>query len=338
MIVTPWQLSRRAELYHQLGAMISAGVPLIQSLEMTAANPAIRASRETVLKLIAHLKAGLTFSESMTRAQGWMPEFDVALLSVGEKSGRLDSSFRQLSDYYATRAKIIRDTIAGLVTTLATLHVFLLIFPLGLLTSFVQGIFYGNYAECLPFLIQKAVVFGGGYLAVFLLIYACQGNRGEYWRSIVEGLAGTIPILRTARKYLVLARLSAALEALISAGVSIVEAWHLASAASGSPDLRRTVFGWKYELDAGVTPGELVNRTRYFPEMFSNLYNTGEQSGRLDDTLHRLQVYFEDEGFRKLRLFTRVMNGTIYGIVVLIVAYNVITFYVGRFSSMMDQI
>jgi type II secretory pathway component PulF len=72
--------------------------------------------------------------------------------------------------------------------------------------------------------------------------------------------------------------------------------------------------------------------------MFSSLYNTGEQSGRLDDTLRRLEVYFEDEGFRKLRLFTRVMNGTIYGIVMLIVAYNVITFYVGRFDSMLDGI
>jgi len=204
------------------------------------------------------------------------------------------------------------------------------------MVSFVQGIFYSNYIQCIPFLIEKAIVFGGGYVAVFLLIYACQGNRGEYWRSMVENITSMVPILRTARKYLVLARLSAALEALISGGVSIVQSWQLAGAASGSPRLRRAVSGWTYELDAGVTPGELVNRTTYFPAMFSNLYNTGEQSGRLDDTLARLTAYFEDEGFRKLRLFTRVMNGVIYGAVVIMVAIQVISFYVGRFSSMLD--
>ena len=338
MIVTPWQLSRRAELYHQLGAMLSAGVPLIRGLEMTAANPSARPLREIVYQLVTHLKTGLTFTESMTQAQGSMPEFDVALLSVGEKSGRLDSSFRQLADYYAARAKIIRDTISGLVITLATLHVFLLVFPLGLMVLFVQGLFFNNYSQCIPFLIQKAVVFGVGYLGVFLLIYACQGNRGEYWRSLVEAVTGVVPLLRTARRYLALARLSAALEALVSSGVSILEAWQLASAASGSPRLHRTVASWSHDLDAGVTPGELVNRAPYFPEMFANLYNTGEQSGQLDDTLHRLKVYFEEEGFRKLRVFTRVMNGTIYAILVVMVAINVIGFYVGYFNSLLGGV
>lgn len=337
MIVTPWQLSRQAELYHQLGAMLSAGVPLIKAMEMAARNPAVRGSEKAVTQLINHLKSGLTFTDSMVRVRGWLPEFDIALLSVGENSGRLDLSFRQLSAYYEARAKIIRDTIAGLATTVLTLHVFLLIFPLGFLISFAQGIFYSNFAQCLPFLIQKLIVFGVGYAVVFLLIYASQGNRGEYWRSVVEGITGTIPILRTARRYIVLARLSAALEALISGGVSIVKSWQLASAACGSPRLRRSVDGWIPELDAGVTPAELVNRTGYFPEMFANLYNAGEQSGKLDESLARLRDYFQEEGFRKLRLFTRVMNGTIYGLVALLVAYQVITFYLGYFNSMLDS-
>jgi type II secretory pathway component PulF len=337
MIVTPWQLSRRAELYHQLGAMLAAGVPLIQALEMARSNPALRGSSETIPQILAHLKNGSTFADSMKRVHGWLPEFDVALLSVGEKSGRLDESFRQLSVYYAGRARIIRDTIAGLVTTLATLHVFLLIFPLGYLTSFVQGIFYGDYQACVPFLIQKAVVFGGGYLAVFLLIFACQGKRGERWRALVEQVTGAIPVLRSASRFLVLSRLAAALGALINAGVLIVEGWELASNASGSPRLRRTVSEWRRMLDAGVTPGEMVNRSAYFPSMFANLYNTGEQSGRLDDALERLRIYFEEEGFRKLRLFTRLMNGTIYGVVVLLVAYNVIRFYMGYFGNLLNS-
>ena len=99
----------------------------------------------------------------MTRVQGWMPEFDVALLSVGEGSGRLDVSFKLLANYYAARAKIIRDTIAGLVITTATLHVFLLVFPLGLWIAFAQGILNNDYARCLPFLVEKAVVFGALY-------------------------------------------------------------------------------------------------------------------------------------------------------------------------------
>jgi Type II secretory pathway, component PulF len=337
MIVTPWQLSRQAELYHQVGSMISAGVPLIQALEMSVRNPGTKGSRHVVEKLITHLQSGLTFTDSMIRVKGWLPDFDIALLSVGEQSGRLDISFHQLSEYYEARAKIIRDTLAGLAMTLITLHVFLLIFPLGLFVSMVQGLINSNFAQCIPFLIQKAIVFGGGYAVVFFLIFSSQGNRGEYWRSVVEGVMMRIPILRTARRYLVLARLSTALEALVSGGVNIVQAWKLAGRASGSPGLNRSISTWKAQLEAGVTPAELVNRTRYFPEMFANLYSTGETSGRLDDTLTRLRDYFREEGFRKLRLFTRVLNGVIYGTVAVMVAIQVIRFYLAYFNAMLEQ-
>ena len=189
MIVTPTQLNRRAELYHQLGSMISAGVPLLKALEMVSTNPAIRVSRASLSELIQCLEAGMTFTASLNKVQGWLPEFDVALLAAGEQSGRLDSSFKLLSLYYASRAKIIRDTISGLLVTLATLHVFLLVFPLGYLVSFVQGIFSGNYSMCIPFILQKAAVFGIGYFVVFFLLFACQGKRGEHWRSLLESVS-----------------------------------------------------------------------------------------------------------------------------------------------------
>ena len=96
--------------------------------------------------------------------------------------------------------------------------------------------------------------------------------------------------------------------------------------------------GWRDEIRTGATPAELVNRTRYFPEMFSNLYSTGEHSGQLDDTLRRLQSYYQEEGFRKLRVFTRIMNGTIYGGMALLVAIYVIRFYMNYYGSIMRNI
>ena len=334
MITTPGQLNRRAELYHQLGSMVGAGVPLIKSLEMVRSSPAIGVSRTTVDGLIHYLQAGLTFTESMQRIQGWMPDFDIALLAVGEESGKLDGSFKLLAEHYAARASIIRDTIAGLITTMATLHVFLLIFPLSLLIAFVQGIVFGDLSRCLPFLIEKIVVFGGIYSGAFLLIYAMQGQRGEVWRSMVETVTQVIPVLGRARWFLALSRLAGALEAATAAGVSIFKSWELAGAASGSPQLRREINTWRPRLEAGMTPAELINQSNCFPQIFANRYETAEQSGRIDEALHRLQMYYQEEGFRALRLFTRLMNGTIYGILVLVVAYTVVTFYIGYFSQM----
>jgi type IV pilus assembly protein PilC len=315
--------------------MIGAGVPILKALEMSGRHPEVRGSKKVVEGLIQSLKSGLTFTESMTREHGWMPEFDIALLSVGEETGRLDKSLSLLANYYESRAKIIRDTISSMVPTLATLHVFLFLFPLSLFISFALGVFNNDYGQCIPFLIEKAVVFGGLYGITFFFVFACQGQRGEAWRSIVESLFGLVPILRTARRYLALSRLAAALEASISSGVSVFTGWELAGKAAGSPRLRRIVSSWKPQLDQGVTPGELVNKNSYFPEMFANFYHTGEQSGRLDDALGRLHAYYQDEGMRRLRMFTRIMAGTIYALIALLVAYTVITFYMGHFSDLL---
>jgi type II secretory pathway component PulF len=257
----------------------------------------------------------------------------VALLSAGEQSGRLDIVFQQLGVYYAARATIVRDTISRLLVTVATLHVFFLIFPLGLFVNCAKGIMDNDSAACIRYIIEKIIVFGSLYGLVLFFIFACQGKRGDRWRTVVESLAQAVPLLRTAQKYLVLSRLAAALEALVTSGVSIVKAWPLAASAGGSPHLKREVARWEAELERGRTPAELVSQTRYFPEMFANLYHTGEISGKLDETLGRLRTYFNEEGFRTLTLFTKIFTGTVYGLVVVLVAYNVINFYSNLFSG-----
>lgn len=337
MIVTPVELNRRAQFYEQLASMIAAGVPLLQALEMASRSNAFRGSHKTIRELIGHLQEGLSFSDSMVKIKGWLPEFDIALLSVGEQSGRLDATFKLLARYYASRAKIIRDTIVSMLFTLLTLHVFLLIFPIGLWVAFVMGFMHNHYSDCVPFITEKLIVFGGLYGTVFLLIFACQGRHGERWRAFVESIVRMIPMLRTAIKYFALARLAAALDALTNAGVPVIQSWEMAAAACGSPRLKREILQWTPQLETGMTPAEMVAQIGYFPELFSNLYTTGETSGKLDETLSRLHTYYEEEGFRALQLFTRVLNGLLYCAVVVLVAFGVIRFWTNYYGNLLNR-
>jgi len=195
-----------------------------------------------------------------------------------------------------------------------------------------------DYTQCLPFIIEKIAVYGGLYGGVFFLIFACQGNRGEGWRAMIESIFTMIPLLRTAVKYLALARLASALEALTNAGVSVIKSWELAGAACGSPRLKRDILEWTPQLETGVTPADMVNQIHYFPEMFRNLYSSAEISGKLDETLVRLHRYYEEEGFRTLQLFTRILNGIIYGSIAALVAFNVIRFWMNYYGALFNSI
>jgi type II secretory pathway component PulF len=150
---------------------------------------------------------------------------------------------------------------------------------------------------------------------------------------VVESLLRPIPVLGTARHYLALSRLATALEALIGAGVRIIEAWDLAAAACGSPALRRAVQAWKPQVVAGQPPSEAVRACPQFPEMFANLYTSGEISGKLDDSLRQLHRFYNEEGIRKLHLVLQWVPRFVYFIVALIVACIVIRFWLNYFNQ-----
>jgi type IV pilus assembly protein PilC len=332
LIVTPQQLAHRAELYHQLASLTAAGVPLRESLERLLKSPPSKSFRTALVEVNLRISQGHTFSEALERSGNWLPSFDLALVHAGEESGRLDFVFRLLAHYYQERARLTRSVISELLYPAAILHLAILILPVQMLTRLVWE------GDVIGFAAQKGVILGIIYGTVFLIIYVAQSRHGEGWRAMLEKAVHPIPILGSANRFLALARLSAALEGLIMAGVSIIKAWELAANASGSPQLRRTVRSWKPSLEAGQTPAEMVQESRAFPELFASLYATGEISGQLDVTLKRLYEHYQQEGSRKLHAVAQWTPRLVYFGIVFTVAYAVIRFWLDYFSQISEAI
>ena len=326
LVFSPGQFARRAELYLQLAQLVSAGMGVVPALEEMNRRPPARSYREPLRLILDEIGRGRTFPEAVARTRGWLPEFDLALLQAGETVGRLDTSFRNLAGFYNERARLAKQLISQLLYPIGLIHfaafVFLIVLPFaraGLHLDASLGWLFIRAALCLSPL----------YLGTALLIYALQSKHGETWRACIETVSHPLPMLGTARHYLSLARLAAALEALLSAGVKPVEAWEIAANASGSPALRRIVQAQKPLLLAGRTPSEVIRDCSRFPAMFSNLYTTGETSGKLDESLGSIRCYYNEEGMRKLQTLATLLPKLVYFIVLLVIAYCVITFYTG---------
>ncbi len=324
LLLTPRQLRYRSELYTQFGSLTAAGVSLLQACDMLIRNPPARAFRQPLRRLLDYLTQGFTFSESLSRLPGWLPDFDIALIRAGETSGRLEACFKILANYYEERAQLLRQMIADLAYPFFIVHFAILITP------FPQLFLTGNLQA---YLTQVLGILVPVYALVFLILLACQGRHGESWRALIERVGRLIPILGTARKELALARLSMALESLISAGVSIIEAWQMAAAASGSPALRRAIAAWPPKLQAGRMPSEAVRDCSEFPEVFASLYATGELSGKLDETLKRLHTLLQDNASRKLRALAQWIPRLIYIAICLAIGWRVLSFWSGYFGD-----
>ena len=102
LIISPRHLTQRAEVFQQLASLNSAGVGLLPALEMVRNSPPSRGWRTVLNRLIQSLEQGATFSDSLAGvSKNWAPSFDKALIQAGESSGRLDTCFRFLSEYYS---------------------------------------------------------------------------------------------------------------------------------------------------------------------------------------------------------------------------------------------
>ncbi len=324
IVFTPGQLTRRAELYHQLGQLSVAGLPITNALEQLQRHPPSPAFREPLRLMLQEINAGRTFSEAMAGSGRWVSPFDLALVEAGERSGRLDTTFRTLADLYTERARLTKQMLGELAYPVFLLHFAVLIF------AFVR--YVGTWK------IQSGLVVIAGvlipiYALVVVFVYVSQSRHGEAWRSLYEKLLHGVPILGSGRRELALARLALALEALINAGVSIIEAWELAATVSGSAALRRTVHRFLPAVRAGQTPSEAVTACGMFPDLFANQYHAGEVSGKLDETLRRLHRYYQEEGSRKIHAVAQWTPRLIYLVIALSIAYFIINFWMKHFQN-----
>lgn len=330
LFLTPRRLDQFGEFYHQTGTMLGSGLTLIRALELIRDAPPAVSFRPRLNRVIADLQQGATFSEALANVRGWLPELDIALIAAGEQSGRLDACCLRLAGYYKERARLLRSIFAELAYPVFLLLLVLLIFPPGALADLVWK------GDVTGYVIPKLQILAVVGLVQVLVLMLNRTGQARGFRRVWEELLHAIPVFGRARRSMALARLTLALEALLNAGVSILDAWPLAAAASGSPALEAATARARERMVAGETPGEAIARESAFPAKFTSLYRSGELSGRLDQSLAYLHADYADEAARLYKRLAEWTPRLVFLLIALLVGYFIVSFWMGYFSRLLD--
>jgi type II secretory pathway component PulF len=328
LITTPGQLKQQGQFYLQLSSMTRAGVTIMQAVEVLRKSPPNRKLGVIAGRIGAKIEQGATFTEAMRSIGRHLPEFDVALIEAGETSGRMAESFKLLGDFYQEQASLVSRVISAMIYPVFLLVMAVLIFPPSMLSELV---WYGRTGKYVGSKIQIFLPICG---VTFFAIWALQARRALAWRSFLERLFSMVPVVSGLQRNLALARLSAALEALINAGVTIIEAWDIAARAAGSQRIERAVDDAKPRLLQGETPGEVISGQRIYPDLFTSTYRTGEVSGQLDDALRRMYRHYMQEATTSMERLAIFVPKIAYLGIALVIAYHVLSFYSGYFNQL----
>jgi type II secretory pathway component PulF len=310
--------------------MTTAGVSVMQGIELLRRNAPTRKLKNASEQIMQGLVQGQTFAEAMRGSGYKIPEFDTALIEAGESAGRLDQCFRILGDFYKERGSMASKVLSQLMYPLFLFHFAVLLFPISYFTDLILK------GQTIPFIANKLTVLVPFYAAIFFLLWIIRSDRNAAIRNFIEQVSLSTPLIGGLRRSFSLARLCAALEALINAGVTIIEAWDLSARASGSPRIIRAVAEVRPRIVSGELPSEAIASQGIYPDLFVSSYRTGEMSGQLDEALRRLYRYYQEAATEGLNRFAEWLPRLIYFGVAIAIAFQIVSFYSGYFKQLND--
>src|SRR5262245_49377574 len=305
----------------QLAALIHAGLPVLQSVQMLrqrSPNPKLRAVLSDVE---ARIKSGSALSEALESQGDTFPKIYTASILAGERSGNLDDVLRRYVEYTKSIAQLRRKIRSALTYPVMLLcAAFILI---SILTTFVIPQFsslYDNMGGELPTItvyvvgVSSAVRENIYWLLPTLLITGAgifSWRRTENGRRTMDRWILKVPIVGELIKQLTTAQLSRSLATLLAGGTTVVESFQIALQSVSNRDLLRSTEPALPKIREGKPFTESLAAAGWVPELAVDMIGVGERSGSLREMLDEVAGFYDAETETKLGQLTSLIEPTI---------------------------
>jgi type II secretory pathway component PulF len=314
--------------YAELAKLLAAGFGIRQAAAVMLAGGLPRAQAGWLRAMEQGLESGRSISEALGGDATAVSELERSMLGAGERGGRLDAALQHLADYFGMLAAVRAEALKRLVYPFFMVHV---------------GVFVVVLPQPLLGADAAAGSLGGRMLLALLVVYA--GGLGLLWlgrallnaarrHARLDHMLNRIPVLRSARNNLAMARFTKVYHMGILAGLSMVETAETAARAAHSAALSEAGHAMAQAASAGNELGPVLLALPAFPKAFARSYATAEQAGTLDKDLERWAAVFQADAARAAATLASVLTTLISTAILLLVAWGVWNFYSGYFNSL----
>lgn len=325
-------------LYSQLGTMLKAGVPIQRALT-TLSIKAPRGMRPAVTALSGHIQNGKPLQEAMASLPQWFSLIDQHIVAVSEQSGSLDTGLASLGSYYDGRARARRHMTGAMIYPALLLMAAILIskVPAYLISQFGEGT-YTTFA----FLRDTVGLLLGLVIGLFLFSWLSKWLlRNPVTRLSFDRFINRIPVFGSFRESFALYHWLQSIRLMLKAGYGVLQALKFSSATAASPFIAAAYLKMKPRLGGHETVSHSLAATNAFPEVLVQMWATGEESGRMDETLDKLTTTYEERWQENLKHLTAWLPRIVYLMVMIYVAFQILKLagiYVQQINSMTEPL
>jgi type IV pilus assembly protein PilC len=294
-----------AIFFRQFSVMIDAGLPLVQCLEILAANQENVSFQKALTGVRTTVEGGATLANAMRGYPKIFDDLTTNMIEAGETGGILDVILQRLATYVEKAVKLKAAVKSALIYPVSVIGIAVII--VGCLLKFVVPIFINLFASLqvdLP--LPTRIVMGLSYIVgrFWWVMFAGLGalvfgigqmRKNEKGRYIWDSFMLKLPVFGLVLRKIAVARFSRTLGTLLTSGVSILEALNITARTSGNAVLEQALFKVRKAIEEGRTIVDPLRESAVFPNMVTQMIGVGEATGAMDAMLQKIADFYEDE-------------------------------------------
>ncbi len=302
----------------QLSTMVSAGLPLTDSLVILQKQTKNAHFGKILSRIVADVEGGLALSKAMEQHPKVFTVVYIRLIEAGETGGVLDKVLMKLADSMEkekefkskTKGAFVYPAIVVVVMVVVVAVMMIFVIPkltmlyeeigtdLPLMTRVMIGI--SDFMVGFWWLVLLAI---GGFFFGFRLF-----SKTPKGSDIVSKVVLSLPVWGKMRKTIILAEFTRTLGLLIGTGIPIITALKVVRDILTNSTYRDGIDVAMRRVERGSPLHVPMAQNPAFPPIIAQMMRVGEETGKMDEVLGRLAVYFEQESENMVRNLTTAME------------------------------
>lgn len=327
----------------QMAVMMKAGVPLVQSLEITGRGHEKPAVAEMLLTMKATVEGGSSFAEALAQFPLYFDDLFVNLVDAGEKSGALETLLDKIATYKEKTEAIKKKVKKALTYPIAVVVIALIVTAVLLIYVVPQfeTLFQGFGAD-LPAFTQMVVNMSRWLQANWWMLIGVIGGAGfafgffqkrsAAFRRFLDRVMLKIPVVGDILYKSAVARFSRTLGTMFTAGVPLVEGLDSVAKAAGNIVFEEAIFKMRDQVSTGLQLNVSMMQANLFPNMATQMIAIGEESGQLDTMANKVAEFYEAEVDALVDALSSLLEPMIMAILGVLVGGLVIAMYLPIFK------
>lgn len=304
-VIKKSKLKNLSVITRQLSVSLESATPLIDSIRVIIQQIDDIEMQTVFEKIRDKILAGNSFSSAISEFPQIFSPMYINMIIAGESGGFLPAAMKKMAEYTENQITIKNNLRNNLIYP--SFVFFVSIATLIFMATFIIPTFlsiFTSFEGKIPF-ITKMLIAVVSIMREFWYIELIIMAGAVYMGFFISKKTGTnifldskllaVPLFGTLIKKLAISRFLSTLGTLLQSGVSILEAIEVSKGVTANSAINKEIDLIYNSVREGRPLYEKIYASKYFPILAANMILTGEQAGRLPETLAVVSKYYEEE-------------------------------------------